>query len=104
KVTLPAATSCVVGVYVALSVDAFELNDPPPPLHVAPVADPPTEPESCTCGLAAHTMGSAPAFTVAATPMVTVIRSVAGGHGRPEAVLVKVRVTVPAAISVAEGV
>src|SRR5262245_25777604 len=51
-----------------------------------------------------HTIWSGPAFTVTAGLIVIVSASLAGGQGPPEAVLVRVRVTCPAAISAALGV
>src|SRR5262249_23926242 len=50
SVTLPAAISAAVGVYVAFKAAALGLNVPAPPLHVPPVAPPPTAPASCACG------------------------------------------------------
>src|SRR5215472_3698226 len=73
SVTPPAAISAGVGSYVALSVEAFGVNTPAPPLHVAPVAPPPTAPASCARGLLAQTTMAAPAFAVAALSMVIFI-------------------------------
>ncbi len=55
SVTLPAAISAALGVYVAFNAEAPGLNVPAPPLQLPPVAPPPTEPASCACGLLAHT-------------------------------------------------
>ncbi len=83
---------------------AFGLNEPAPPDHVPPVAPLPTAPASCTTGLVAHTIWSGPAFTVTGALMKIVMASLAGGHGRPDAALVRTSVTLPAAISAALGV
>src|SRR5512144_2391210 len=65
SVTLPAAMSAAVGVYVALSAEALGVNTPPaPPLHVALVALPPMLPASWIGPLSAQVIWSAPAFTV----------------------------------------
>src|SRR6185436_12082659 len=81
SVTPPAAISAAVGVYVALSAEAFGANVPAPPLQVPLAAPPPTPPASCACGLLEHTIWSAPAFTVAARPMVILTWSLTAGHG-----------------------
>src|SRR6478736_5984434 len=81
SVTLPAAISAAVGVYVALSVVALGLNVPAPPVHVPLEAPPPTTPASCTAGDDVHTVRSAPATTVAAGLMLIVIWSLAWPHG-----------------------
>src|SRR5262245_15998607 len=70
RVTLPAAISAAVGVYVALRAVGLGLNVPAPPLQVPIDAPPPMLPASCTCGLLAHTRASGPAFTVAAGEIV----------------------------------
>ena len=44
NVTVPAVISAALGVYTALSVVAFGLKVPVPPLQVPPVALPPTVP------------------------------------------------------------
>src|SRR5206468_8368302 len=103
SVTLAAAISAAVGVYFAFNAEAPGLNAPAPPVHVPLEAPPPRTPASCTCGLLAHTRWSAPAFTMAAGLMVIVIASLTAGHGPAGSLVASVSVTVPAAISAAEG-
>src|SRR5206468_7728571 len=102
--TPPAAISAAFGVYVALSADALGLNVPAPPLQVAVEAPPPTAPASCTCGLLAHTVWSAPASAVPAGLIVIVIASLTAPHGPAGASVVRVSVTLPAGGSSAVGV
>jgi hypothetical protein len=105
SVTLPAARSAALGVYVALSADAPGANAPPdPPLHVALVAAPPIAPASWIGVDTAQVIWSGPAFTVAAGLMTMTMRSVTCWHGPPVAALVSVSVTLPVAISAALGV
>ena len=104
SVTLPAAISAALGVYVAFSVEAFGLNVPAPPLHMALEAPPPITPASCTLGFDAHTVRSAPATTVAAGRIVIFTWSLTWGQVPPIGALVSVSVTAPAAISAAVGV
>src|SRR5437773_10629177 len=61
SVTLPAAMSDAEGVYVGLSVEAFGVNVPAPPLHVPLIAPPRTLPLRCADGLEAHARSTAPA-------------------------------------------
>jgi len=56
SVTLPAAISAAVGVYVAFNAEALGLYDPAPPLHVPAETVPVIEPWSWTLGLLAHTV------------------------------------------------
>jgi hypothetical protein len=48
SVTVPAVLSAALGVYVAFNVFALGANVPVPPLHVPPVAEPPTLPAKVT--------------------------------------------------------
>ena len=50
---------------MAFSVEALGLKEPLPPLQLPLEAAPPTEPASCTAGLAAHAVWSRPALAVA---------------------------------------
>ena len=77
---------------------------PAPPLQVPLLALPPTTPASVTAGLLAHTVWSAPAFTVAAGLIVIVIVSLTARHGPVGSSVVNVNVTVPAVASPADGV
>ncbi len=86
-----------------MSAEALGLNVPAPPDHVPPVAPPPTEPASCTSGLDAHTIWSAPALAVAAGLIVTWTWSLAAPHGPAGSSDVSVSVTPPAAISPGVG-
>ena len=104
SVTEPAAISAALGVYVALSVPGPGLKAPVPPLQVAFVAEPPSEPASCACGLLAHTIWSGPAFTTAAGLMVIFTWALTGPHGPAGSLVVSVSVALPAAISTAVGV
>ncbi len=53
SVTVPAATSAALGVYIAFKVELFGAKVPVPPLQVALVAEPPIVPASVTV-LPAH--------------------------------------------------
>src|SRR5262245_33773104 len=103
SVTPPAAISAAVGVYVALSVEAFGAYVPAPPLQVPLAAPPPTAPASCTAGAFVHTVRSAPASAVAIGLMVIRTLSLATAHGPPVAFVGSVSVTPPAAISSGVG-
>jgi hypothetical protein len=103
SVTPPAASSAAVGVYVAVSVEAFGLYVPAPPLQVPVAAPPPTMPASCTAGADVHTVTSLPAFAVAMGLMLMRTSSLATAHGPPVAFVVSVSVTPPAAISAGVG-
>src|SRR6516165_10812011 len=85
-------------------VEAFGLNVPLPPLHMALDAPPPNVPASWTLGDDEQTVRSAPALTEAAGAMVIFIWSLAWPQGPLTASLVSVSVTEPAAISAAVGV
>jgi hypothetical protein len=104
SVTLPAAISAAVGVYLALSDEALGLYEPAPPLHVPLEAPPLTEPPSWATGLLAHTFTSEPAFTIAMGLIVIFIWSLSASHGPMGSFVVSVSVTLPAAISAADGV
>jgi hypothetical protein len=100
NVTVPAAISAALGVYIALSVVLFGLNVPVPPDHVADVAEPPVTPANVTV-LPAQIVCAAPASTVATGLIVMIISSLPAVQGP---VVVKVNVTVPASTSAALGV
>ena len=99
-----AAISDGDGVYVAFGAEGLGAYDPLPPLHEPDEAAPPSKPWSWTCGLEAHTVTSAPAFTVAARSIVIRIASLTALHGPAGSLVVKVSVTPPAVISFALGV
>ena len=80
------------------------VNVPAPPLHVPLVAAPPIAPARATTGLLAHTVWSAPAFTVATGLIVITIASFTAPHGPAGSSVVSVKVTLPAVISPAVGV
>ena len=81
---------------------AFGLKVPVPPLQLPPVATC-TLPFRATVPLFAHTVTSGPALAVGASVKVSSTWSVAALH-RPLPVVVRVSVTLPAAISAAVGV
>src|SRR5512146_65908 len=60
-------------------------------------------PVNVTTGLLAHTLWSGPAFTVAAGLIVTTSESDTAGHGPAGSSVLNVKVTLPAAMSAAEG-
>lgn len=103
SVTEPAATSSGVGVYTAFRAFAFGVKLPAPPLHAAPVALPPIDPARVT-EAPPQMVCAGPAFAVAAALMVMVTLLVAATHGRTGALVVRVKVTVPAATSAGVGV
>src|SRR5262245_35011424 len=104
SVTLPATISDGDGVYVGFRTLRLGLNVPVPPVHEPVVTVPVTDPLSWTCGLVAQTTWSTPALTTVIGSIVIVTWSLTGGHGPVGSFVVSVSVTVPAAISPAEGV
>ena len=80
----------------------FGLKVPPPPVQMPPLATV-TLPLSDTAGALAHTVWSAPASTVGGSVKVMVIWSLTAAQ-LPLPVVVRVSVTLPAAISEAVGV
>ena len=72
-------------------------------VHVLLVALPPLVPKRVYV-LPEHIVASAPALAVAAAFIVSIIASVAAGHGPAGSSVVIVKVTVPIVISVAPGV
>src|SRR5690606_2381945 len=92
SVTVPAALSSSLGVYVALR-DVALSNDPvPDEVHVAEEAPPPIVPVSTT-ELEEHIVWSGPASTVGRGLMVRVITSETAGHGPAGSSVVTVSVT-----------
>lgn len=75
----------------------------PKVVQVRPVALPPILPDK-VCKLPAHIVAAGPAIENANLFMVTIMSSLTGRHGPTGSSLVMVSVTVPAAISAAEGV
>lgn len=77
-------------------------NEPAPPDHVAFVAEPPIVPARGAVA-SAHIDWSDPAFTVGAGYIVTTMASLTEVQGPVGSLVVRVRVTVPEAISAALG-
>ena len=102
RLTIPDAISPAVGVYTAFRVFAFGLYIPEPPDHCPPVAIV-IAPFSVTFALFPHTIWSEPAFAVGEGVKKIVIWSVTAIHD-PLPVVVSVRVTLVAAISLSAGV
>jgi hypothetical protein len=102
NVTLPAAVSALLAMYVAFNVFAFGENAPVPVVFHTPepVLD---EPLSNTFALFLHTDTLLPAFTLGACVMVIFITSETTAHC-PLPVLVNVSVTLPDAVSAELGV
>ena len=102
RTTLPAAISAGLGVYTAFRLAADGLNDPLPPLQRPPVA-PLTVPASWALGWLAQLVSAGPASASGAGVMVMTTWSLTGLL-LPLPTDVRVRVTLPAAISAALGV
>ena len=101
RVITPAAISAEVGVYVAFRVVLFGTKLPAPPLQMPPLAMP-TEPFSTTLALLAQAVMSAPAFTTGGGVKFRETWS-ATDTQPPLPVVVRVSVTLPAAISAGVG-
>ena len=101
--TLPAVMSAGDGVYVVVGL--FGLPKVPVPLdvHVTLVALPPKDPDKFAVALSAQTVRSGPALAEGVGAIVMVIWSLAAMQGPAGSSVVRVRTTVPAAISAGEG-
>ena len=102
RITVPAAISAGLGVYTALRFAGEGLKEPLPPLHRPPVA-PLTVPASWALGWLAQLVSAGPASASGAGVMVMTTWSLTGLL-LPLPTDVRVRVTLPAAISAALGV
>jgi hypothetical protein len=104
SVTVPAVISAADGLYVAFSVVAFGAKLPvPEDDQVPPVAPSPTVPPRAAVALPEQIVWLPPVLAVAAKRMVTVTCAVATAQAATWPVEVSVSVTVPAAISAADG-
>src|SRR6185312_6640611 len=102
NVTLPAAISVADGTYWAFNVVALGVNDPLPELVHFPPPALVIVPLSCTLPASAHIVWPGPALTVGAAFIVTVNPLLTALHA-PFPCEVRVNVTVPLVISVADG-
>src|SRR5690606_16075137 len=98
----PAESSVAVGVYVALRAVALGLKVPFPPVQIPPVALS-TDPFKVICALLLQTVWLFPALATGAGEIDMVTSSLTGVQF-PFPTEVSVSVTLPLAISVAEGV
>jgi len=103
RVTVPAAISAALGVYVVVSAETFANVPVPEVLQVELEAPPPLVAETETT-LPAHISWSAPALTVGTGDIVSIIASERSGQGPDGLLVARVNVTLPDDISAALGI
>ena len=104
KVTIPAVISAADGVYTAFAKLASSNVPVPEVVHVKLAALPEIVPPKVYVVVVLQIAASAPAFAIALGFIVNTIESFTAPQGPVGSSVVNVNVTVPAAISAAEGV